>query len=255
MLRKSKTTFSMKSKTDSESHSSDMKQKSGGGSERHSGTDQEWSSSGDPYHTAHGSSSRPSSSDVDVMLSAISDRGTSSMTTTTDYDAAHSHAESSSQHSSSYHTAASTLSSKSFSDKSGHLASFEHSETSDTLIDISIEQEDPRDDPGICTPQGQEILPHDDESDEGPVMGAIVRSPEMFFYQDKSDTLTGSIVTISFSENRNGTQEHPKMDSGRIARSHPPGGCLQEACAKHAWPVLALVIHQRGTEATMLVKA
>ena len=191
MLRKSKTTFSMKStKTDSESHSSDLKQKTG--SERHSGTDQDWSSSGDPYHTAHGSSSRPSSSDVDVMLSAISDRGTSSMTTTTDYDTAHSHAESS-QHSSSYHTAASTLSSKSFSDKSGHLASFEHSETSDTLIDISIEQEDK--DPGTCTPQGQEILPHDDESD-GAIMGAIVRSPEMFF-QDKCDTLTGSIVTIS----------------------------------------------------------
>ena len=191
MLRKSKTTFSMKStKTDSESFSSEMKQKS----DRHSGTDQEWSSSGDPYHTAHGSSSRPSSSDVEVMLSAVSDRG-SSMTTTTDYDTAHSHAELS-QHSSSYHTAASTLSSKSFSDKSGHLASFEHSETSDTLIDISIEQEDRE--PGTCTPQGQEetLLPHDDETVDGSSMGPIVRSPEMFF-QDKCDTLNGSIVTIS----------------------------------------------------------
>ena len=188
MLRKSKTTFSMKStKTDSESFSSDMKPKS----DRHSGTDQEWSSSGDPYHTAHGSSSRPSSSDVDAMLSAVSDRGSSTTNTTTEYDTAHSHAESS-QHSSSYHTAASTLSSRSFSDKSGHLASFEHSETSDTLIDISIEQEDK--DTGICTPLGHEetILPHDDES----LMGPIVRSPEMFF-QDKCDTITGSIATIS----------------------------------------------------------
>merc|ERR1719237_1693679 len=95
MLRKSKTTFSMKStKTDSESFSSDMKPKS----DRHSGTDQEWSSSGDPYHTAHGSSSRPSSSDVDAMLSAVSDRGSSTTNTTTEYDTAHSHAESS-QHS------------------------------------------------------------------------------------------------------------------------------------------------------------
>merc|ERR550534_1317078 len=98
------------------------------------------------------------------MLSAVSDRGCSSTTnTTTEYDTAHSHAE-----------------------------SFEHSETSDTLIDISIEQEDK--DTGICTPLGHEetILPHDDES----LMGPIVRSPEMFF-QDKCDTITGSIATIS----------------------------------------------------------
>ena len=188
MLRKSKTTFSVKSsKTDSESLSNDTKNKS----DRNSGTDQEWSSSGDPYHTAHGSSSRPSSSDVDAMLSAQSGRG-SSMTTTTEYETAHSHTESS-QHSSSYHTAALTLSSKSFSEKSGHLASFEVSETSDTLIDISIEPEDRE--PGACTPQGQDdvILPHDEE--EGPI-SQIVRSPEMFF-GEKRETITGSIVTIS----------------------------------------------------------
>lgn len=186
MLRKSKTTFSIRSpKTDSESASSDLKLKS----DRLSGTDQEWSSSGDPYHTAHGSSSRPSSSDVEVMLSAVSGRDSSSMTTTGDYETAHSHADHSS---STYHTAASTLSSKSFSDKSGHLASFEHSETSDTLIDISIEPEDDRDQ--ACTPSGQEetILPHDDE----PSLSNIVRSPEMFFNQDRQN-LTGSVVTIS----------------------------------------------------------
>ena len=179
MLRKSKTTFSMKSaKTDSESTTSELKNKS---SDRHSGTDQD----SYEFHTAHGSSSRPSSSDVDAMLSAHSSahtRSGSSMTTTTEYDTAQSHTD----HSSSYHTAASSLSSRSLG--SGHLASVEHSETSDTLIDYSIEHDN-----RVSTPSGPtEELPHDEEEEE-PL--GLVRSPEMFFQQDSK--LNGSVITIS----------------------------------------------------------
>ena len=178
MLRKSKTTFSMKSKTDSESTTSELNKKS---SDRHSGTDQD----SYEFHTAHGSSSRPSSSDVDAMLSAHSSNNTrsgSSMTTTTEYDTAQSHTD----HSSSYHTAASSLSSRSLG--SGHMASVEHSETSDTLIDYSIEHDN-----RVSTPSGcaSEELPHDEQDEP---LG-LVRSPEMFFIQQDSK-LNGSVITL-----------------------------------------------------------
>ena len=179
MLRKSKTTFSMKSKTDSESTTSELNKKSTT-SDRHSGTDQD----SYEFHTAHGSSSRPSSSDVDAMLSAHSNtRSGSSMTTTTEYDTAQSHTD----HSSSYHTAASSLSSRSLG--SGHMASVEHSETSDTLIDYSIEHDN-----RVSTPSGcqTEELPHDEQDEP---LG-LVRSPEMFFIQQDSK-LNGSVITLN----------------------------------------------------------
>ncbi len=166
VLRKSMS--HMKSvKSDSESQSSEIaKQASasaGMKSDRQSGTDFEsggWTTSsgtGEAYQTAHGSgsaSSRPSSSDVEAMLSAVSGRGSSLTTTTTEYQTANSHTGGDmSQHSSSqdYHTAASTLTSFK-SDGSGHLASFEHSETSDTLIDVSLGVEQERD--AASTPYG-----------------------------------------------------------------------------------------------------
>ena len=69
---------------------------------------------------------------------------------------------------------------------SGHLASVEHSETSDTLIDYSIEHDN-----RVSTPSGPtEELPHDEEEPLG-----LVRSPEMFFQQDSK--LNGSVITIS----------------------------------------------------------
>jgi hypothetical protein len=174
MLRKSMTTFSIKSmKSESDSTPSELKHQSSLKSDRLSGTDQDCSS-GDAYHTAHGSTSRPSSSDVDQMLSAVSGRG-SSMTTTTEYETANSHTDFS-QHSSSYHTAASTFSSKSLSsaEKSGNLASIEHSEASDTLIDVSMEHDR---DEEACTPSDE--LAFDDE--EPSASSQLVRSPEMMF--------------------------------------------------------------------------
>ena len=149
MLRKSKTTFSVKSsKTDSESVSHSIS---------HSMSQEPDTSSGaDPFHTAHGSSSRPSSSDVEAMLSAHSGRG-STMTTTTEYETANSHADLSA-HYSSYHTAASTLRSNSFCDHSG--ASAEHSEGSDTSIDVSIEHD--RDARTPCGAHSEHELAFDD---------------------------------------------------------------------------------------------
>ena len=199
MLRKSKTTFSMKShtnssKTDSEhSISSDLKQLSSPHDQESNSTTT--SGGGDQFHTAHGSSSRPSSSDVDAMLSAISGKS-SSMTTTTEYETApNSHADLSSGghsgHSSSYHTAASTLSSKSFSDKSGNLASYEHSETSDTLIDVSIEHD--RD--GTGTPHGHEHELLDFEVDE--IFQQEEELPAEVVLARKQ--ITGSIITIDSS--------------------------------------------------------
>ena len=195
MLRKSKTTFSVKSsKTDSESVSHSMSHE----------PDTSSASGAEQFHTAHGSSSRPSSSDVEAMLSAHSGRG-STMTTTTEYETANSHADLSA-HSSSYHTAASTLSSKSFSDHSGgHLASVEHSETSDTLIDVSIEHD--RDAGTPCGAPSEHELAFDDEEDidhhdltKPAAISGLVRSPDMIFNQEEEESrenLTGSVVTIS----------------------------------------------------------
>ena len=144
--------------------------------DRHSGTDFDGSggailfsgsSSGDNFHTAQDHSpystsrSRPSSSDIELMVSAVSGTPCSS-TVTTEYETAHSsydvsgHSNISS--SQDYHTAASSLPSKDslksseFSESSGHLASFEISEASETLIDESIEHDGERD--ALVTPSG-----------------------------------------------------------------------------------------------------
>ena len=163
---------------------------------RNSGTD--WSS--DAYLTAAESSSRsrPSSSDVDLMLSAQSGR---SSTVTTEYETAHS------SHDTSYHTAVSSLTSKeslrstdiSEASTGGNLASYEISETSETLMDAALDYE-------RLTPSG---APEDEEPqtpDSPEVMPHMVRSAEMIFEQpkeegsnleDSRENLGASVLTIS----------------------------------------------------------
>ena len=105
------------------------------------------------YFSAHepvSSYSRPTSSDVEVMLSAVSERSTtdnSEFLTAQDHSSADTSA-------SQYITAASTLSSLSVkSESSGHLGSVEVSECSETLVESSLEYEHRLED-GSDTPAG-----------------------------------------------------------------------------------------------------
>lgn len=162
-------------KSDNDSNSSGSRQNLKNISDRRSGTDQEgYSSSGDTYfstgeHHASGTlsgQSRPTSSDMDAMLSAVSER---SMTTTdnTEFLTAQDHTlEHSSADTSHYFTAGSSLSSRASvksSESSGHLGSIEVSECSETLVESSLEYEQRQDD-GSETPAG--VKPLDESSCE-----------------------------------------------------------------------------------------
>ena len=148
ILRKDYQSFKDKrSDNESASGSSSLKQ--------HRRSDQEggFSSPGDgetSYFSAPSGQSRPTSSDLDIMLSAVSERST---TDNSEFLTAQDHSSLSSV--SQYHTAASTLSSLSVrsSESSGHLASREVSECSETLVESSLEYEQRLDD-GSDTPAG-----------------------------------------------------------------------------------------------------
>ncbi len=123
-------------KSDNESLSSDSKL-----SHRRSGTDFEGYTSGDTLVSGdnlshHSQSSRPTSSDVDAMLSAVSEH--SSTTENTEFVTA----QDKSSGDTSFFTAASTLSSRNSvisSESSGNLGSVEVSECSETLVESSLE--------------------------------------------------------------------------------------------------------------------
>lgn len=134
-------------KSDTESTSSGSRQNLRSLADRKSGTDHDgsgWSSSTETsYLTAEektkttSSHSRPSSSDVDAMLSAVSEISSTSGTDT--YKTAQ---DISTVESSVYHTAGSSISSRESvqsSESSGNLASFEVSECSETLVESSLE--------------------------------------------------------------------------------------------------------------------
>ena len=187
------------------------------------------SSSGDNFYSARDKSpntssrSRPSSSDIDAMLSAVS--GPYSSTVTTEYETAHSsydvsgHSNISS--SQDYHTAASSLPSKDstksydYSESSGHLASYEISEASETLIDGSLEHDGERD--ALITPSG---APNDEcVIEEEEIEAALLKDCEFEMVLDQGsnnkdipslsttgdikqlsesrETLNASIITIS----------------------------------------------------------
>jgi hypothetical protein len=122
-------------KSDNESVSSGSK-----GNIRISGTDQEgYSSSGETFFSAENpvSASRPSSSDIEAMISAFSEKHSTSEQT--EYVTAEEH---SSVADATFFTAVSSLSSKDSvksSESSGHLGSIEVSECSETLVESSLE--------------------------------------------------------------------------------------------------------------------
>ncbi|XP_023322574.1 uncharacterized protein LOC111696970 isoform X12 [Eurytemora carolleeae] len=132
-------------KSNTESDSSGSKQ-----SFRKSGTDHEgYSSSGETYSADRNNSSlsRPCSSDVEAIMSAVSEK--SSTTGNTEYVTAHDHSSADT----SFFTAASTLSSRGSvisSESSGHLGSREVSECSETLIESSLDLDSHHD--GADTP-------------------------------------------------------------------------------------------------------
>ena len=97
--------------------------------------------------------SRPTSSDVDALLSAVSERSTT--TENSEFLTAQDHSASLSSATSHYFTAGSTLSHASVksSESSGHLASVEVSECSETLVESSLEFEQRQED-GSDTPAG-----------------------------------------------------------------------------------------------------
>ena len=196
-------------KTRSEDLSSSIKTK----------TTSDFDSMTDPYMTADSltpGKSRPSSSDIDVMLSAVStaDGGRSStLTTTADYETAQSDLTS-------YHTAASSFKSTETSEAtSGHLASYELSEASETItatlehdresivtpsgVTDDLEDMDgpqlPDQDCRGPPPPSTTVRLHDngDTSDDEP-QGQMVRSLQMEFSNlQQSQDLGASVQTIS----------------------------------------------------------
>ena len=216
-----------RSDNESTSSGSKMKTANSSGEYRKSGTDFEssggWSSSGGDYMTAGESSgaaplssgqSRPSSSDVDVMLSARSGKS-STLTTTADYETAHSSRDQStlsqisSATSQEFYTAVSSVTSKDSlsihgvetSESSGNLGSVEISEATDNMTDSLLEHE--RDlktptGPPPCEesmavlaqpspqPVGSVLLQDtetESETEEEQIIPSMKRSAEMMFHQ------------------------------------------------------------------------
>ena len=114
------------------------------------------SSAGESFFSAPEpvTSSRPTSSDVEALLSAVSERSTTT-TENSEFLTAQDHSVSHSSATSHYFTAGSTLSHASVksSESSGHLGSVEVSECSETLVESSLEYEQRQDD-GTDTPAG-----------------------------------------------------------------------------------------------------
>jgi len=185
-------------KSDNDSNSSGSKQNLRNICDRRSGTDQEgYSSAGETYfstveHLTSGTASgqsRPTSSDMDAMLSAVSERSTTT-TEHTEFLTAQDHSslhDNSSADTSHYYTAGSSLSSHASvksSESSGHLGSIEISECSETLVESSLEYE-PRIDDGSETPAGIKQL--DEVSvEEFEVVGST--SHKMYSLESSSST-------------------------------------------------------------------
>ena len=194
----SSTSSSIKKMSDTESSS-----KLG---DRRSGTDFE-SSSCDNFMTARDGTpglSRPSSSDVEILLSAVSHR---SSDLTGDYDTAQtSHHDASFRSnattSGEYHTAVSSLMSeeslKSIDESSGNLGSFEISDVkSDTLKDAAIEFDRESLNTPIGPPHDEEVIPTihlpgsvlleaspDTDTEDSSFVSHMVRSAEMIFHPE-----------------------------------------------------------------------
>ena len=194
----SSTSSSIKKMSDTESSSKIC--------DRRSGTDFE-SSSTDNFQTAQDRTpgiSRPSSSDVEVLLSTVSHR---SSDLTTDYDTAQtSHHDSSYRScvttSGEYHTAVSSLMSeeslKSIDESSGNLGSIEVSEArSDTLRDAQMEFDRESLNTPIGAPHEEETVPTahmagsillggspDTDTEDSSFVSQMVRSAEMIFYPE-----------------------------------------------------------------------
>ena len=170
---------------------------------RRSGTDIEasgFSSSGENYMTAEGNTtsqsgiSRPSSSDVEAMYSAMS--GRSSTLTTTEYETAHSSRDISTHSnvtltSDEYHTAVSSMTSKDSlksidtSESSGNLGSIEISEgmttEADSLLDVILEQ-----DRDLITPTGAP----NEEIAQATLVSSSPRLPGSVVLAESTDTET-----------------------------------------------------------------
>ena len=194
----SSTSSSIKKTSDTESSS-----KIG---DRRSGTDFE-SSSCDNFMTARDGTpglSRPSSSDVEILLSAVSHR---SSDLTADYETAQtSHHDASFRSnattSGEYHTAVSSLMSeeslKSIDESSGNLGSIEISDVkSDTLKDAAIEFDRESLNTPIGPPHDEEVVPNihlpgsvllegtpDSDTEDSSFVSHMVRSAEMIFYPE-----------------------------------------------------------------------
>ena len=191
----SSTSSSIKKMSDTESSS-----KIG---DRRSGTDFE-SSSCDNFQTAQEGLSRPSSSDVELLLSAVSHR---SSDLTTDYDTAQTSHHDSSHRSNAttsgeYHTAVSSMMSeeslKSIDESSGNLGSIEMSDVkSDTLKDAQMEFDRESLNTPVGPPHEEETLPMinmpgsvlleaspDTDTEDSSFVSHMVRSAEMIFYPE-----------------------------------------------------------------------
>jgi hypothetical protein len=174
--------------------------------DRRSGTDFE-SSSCDNFMTARDGTpgqSRPSSSDVEVLLSAVSHR---SSDLTADYETAQtSHHDvsyrSNATTSGEYHTAVSSLMSeeslKSMDESSGNLGSIEISDVkSDTLKDAAVEFDRESLNTPVGAPHDEEVVPSihmpgsvlleaspETDTEDSSFVSHMVRSAEMIFYPE-----------------------------------------------------------------------
>ena len=203
-------------KSDNESMSSDSKQ-----SHRKSGTDYEGYTSGDTLVSGgnlshHSNSSRPVSSDVDAMYSAVSEY--SSTTENTEFVTAHDK----SSGDTSFFTAASSLSSRNSvisSESSGHLGSVEVSECSETLVESSLEYDGHE---GNDTPNSMKHL--DEILDKNPFEFDSPESAGVSPSTSKLDTKVSSVemVTSLYSEVKHSSesQQESMSESVSHARQH-----------------------------------
>jgi hypothetical protein len=229
VLRKDVPSHKEKTRSDNESTSKSTTTTvpTGSAADRRSGTDFDLSSSGDNYCTAgegttttsggtHSGHSRPSSSDVEQMFSAMSGRDSSSNLTTTEYETAHSSRDVStlSTTSQEFFTAESTMTSKSMGgggiseSSSGNLGSIEISDRTedisgaDTLLDAVLEPDrdmiTPTGPPvedfmsgDIQAPPGCILLSSETDTDEQStgVAPSMKRSQEMMFQQREEQML------------------------------------------------------------------
>jgi hypothetical protein len=232
----SSTSSSIKKMSDTESSSKIC--------DRRSGTDFE-SSSTDNFQTAQDRTpgiSRPSSSDVEVLLSTVSHR---SSDLTTDYDTAQtSHHDSSYRScvttSGEYHTAVSSLMSeeslKSIDESSGNLGSIEVSDAkSDTLRDAQMEFDRESLNTPIGAPHEEETVPTvhmagsillggspDTDTEDSSFVSQMVRSAEMIFYPEPHTLreLSGQAENEEEDEEVEEDEEEYENESEQIKMKH-----------------------------------